>query len=142
MARSRIEWTDYMWNPVTGCTKVSPGCKNRNAGRFARRLRGRAGYARKWRHGSLDRDPLKLRIRRLLAAILTYLPWTCHALVLAWGEIGGRHLLLAGLAPGAARRCMRDAAIDGQCYCFRFVTVDFARPVYEATRYKAREGTS
>lgn len=28
MNRTTIEWTDYTWNPVTGCTKVSQGCKN------------------------------------------------------------------------------------------------------------------
>lgn len=28
MNRTKIEWTDYTWNPVTGCTKVSQGCKN------------------------------------------------------------------------------------------------------------------
>lgn len=28
MAKSAIEWTESAWNPVTGCTKVSPGCKN------------------------------------------------------------------------------------------------------------------
>jgi protein gp37 len=37
---SRIEWTDATWNPVTGCTKVSPGCKNCYAERMARRLQG------------------------------------------------------------------------------------------------------
>ena len=34
-----IEWTDATWNPVTGCTKVSPGCKNCYAERLAFRLR-------------------------------------------------------------------------------------------------------
>lgn len=38
MAESKIEWTDSTWNPVTGCTKVSPGCKNCYAERMARRL--------------------------------------------------------------------------------------------------------
>lgn len=33
-----IEWTDSTWNPVTGCTKVSPGCKNCYAERLATRL--------------------------------------------------------------------------------------------------------
>lgn len=36
--RSAIEWTDATWNPVTGCTKVSPGCKNCYAERLAHRL--------------------------------------------------------------------------------------------------------
>jgi protein gp37 len=35
---SQIEWTDTTWNPVTGCTKVSPGCKFCYAERMARRL--------------------------------------------------------------------------------------------------------
>jgi len=35
---SRIEWTDATWNPVTGCTKISPGCKNCYAHRMAHRL--------------------------------------------------------------------------------------------------------
>lgn len=36
--RSYIEWTKMTWNPVTGCTKVSQGCKNCYAERMARRL--------------------------------------------------------------------------------------------------------
>ena len=40
MARkSKIEWTESTWNPVTGCTKISPGCKNCYAERFALRLK-------------------------------------------------------------------------------------------------------
>ena len=35
---SAIEWTDATWNPVTGCTKISPGCKNCYAHRMAHRL--------------------------------------------------------------------------------------------------------
>src|SRR2546426_2975287 len=38
--RSTIEWTDATWNPVTGCTKVSPGCKHCYALTFAERFRG------------------------------------------------------------------------------------------------------
>ena len=34
-----IEWTDATWNPVTGCTKISPGCKNCYAERLAQRLK-------------------------------------------------------------------------------------------------------
>lgn len=39
MAASRIEWTQSTWNPVTGCSKVSSGCKNCYAERMAKRLR-------------------------------------------------------------------------------------------------------
>ena len=38
MAQSKIEWTESTWNPITGCTKVSPGCKNCYAERMALRL--------------------------------------------------------------------------------------------------------
>jgi protein gp37 len=38
--RSSIEWTDATWNPVRGCTKISPGCKHCYAERFAERFRG------------------------------------------------------------------------------------------------------
>ena len=41
---SSIEWTDSTWNPVTGCTKVSAGCDNCYAERFAERFRGVAGH--------------------------------------------------------------------------------------------------
>ena len=42
--RSKIEWTDATWNPVTGCTKVSPACTNCYAERFAERFRGVPGH--------------------------------------------------------------------------------------------------
>lgn len=42
--QSRIEWTDATWNPVTGCRKVSPGCKFCYAERFAERWRGIPGH--------------------------------------------------------------------------------------------------
>jgi len=35
---SSIEWTEFTWNPVTGCSKISPGCKNCYAERMAMRL--------------------------------------------------------------------------------------------------------
>src|SRR3989338_8410229 len=35
---SKIEWTNETWNPVTGCSKISPGCKNCYADRMAKRL--------------------------------------------------------------------------------------------------------
>lgn len=43
-ANSKIEWTDATWNPVRGCTKVSPGCKHCYAETFAERFRGVRGH--------------------------------------------------------------------------------------------------
>ncbi len=44
--RSRIEWTEHTWNPTTGCTKISPGCKHCYAETMAKRLAamGARGY--------------------------------------------------------------------------------------------------
>ena len=44
---SSIEWTESTWNPLTGCTKISPGCKHCYAERMARRLQamGQPNYA-------------------------------------------------------------------------------------------------
>jgi protein gp37 len=41
---SSIEWTDATWNPVRGCTKISPGCKHCYAETFAERWRGVKGH--------------------------------------------------------------------------------------------------
>jgi protein gp37 len=41
---SAIEWTDATWNPVTGCTEVSPGCDHCYAKTFAERWRGTPGH--------------------------------------------------------------------------------------------------
>jgi len=47
MAKSSIEWTEATWNPITGCTKISPGCANCYAERLAYRLQamGQRNYA-------------------------------------------------------------------------------------------------
>ncbi len=39
ISKSKIEWTDVTWNPVSGCTKRSPGCDHCYAERFAKRLK-------------------------------------------------------------------------------------------------------
>jgi len=46
-SNSSIEWTESTWNPVTGCTKISPGCKHCYAERMAKRLKamGQPNYA-------------------------------------------------------------------------------------------------
>lgn len=60
-ATSAIEWTDSTWNPVTGCTKISDGCDNCYAERFAERWRGvpgnyfRNGFDVELRPGMLGR---------------------------------------------------------------------------------------
>jgi protein gp37 len=54
-----IEWTERTWNPVTGCTKVSPGCDHCYAETFAERWRGIPGHP--YEHGF----DLELRPRRL-----------------------------------------------------------------------------
>ena len=44
-SQSKIEWTDATWNPVRGCTKISPGCKHCYAEVFAERFRHVPGHA-------------------------------------------------------------------------------------------------
>ncbi len=43
--KSSIKWTDATWNPVTGCTKITKGCDNCHAERFAERWRGIRGHS-------------------------------------------------------------------------------------------------
>ena len=59
-----IEWTDATWNPITGCTKVSPACKNCYAERLASRLRAMGSH--RYRNGfavTLQPDQLSLPLR-------------------------------------------------------------------------------
>lgn len=68
---SHIEWTDATWNPVTGCTKVSPGCKFCYAERFAKRLKhmGKARYAEGFKlttHDDLVTLPLRWKAPRMV----------------------------------------------------------------------------
>ena len=63
---SAIEWTEFTWNPVTGCTKVSPGCKNCYALSMANRLHamGAPGYHNGFALSLMDErieQPLKRR---------------------------------------------------------------------------------
>ena len=48
-SRSAIEWTEITWNPVTGCTKISHGCKHCYAERMSRRLQAMGTH--KYREG-------------------------------------------------------------------------------------------
>ncbi|HOV80405.1 MAG TPA: phage Gp37/Gp68 family protein [Bacillota bacterium] len=63
-SNTSIEWTDLTWNPLTGCTKVSLGCKNCYAERFAKRLQamGQPNYRNGFRptiHEHVLELPLK-----------------------------------------------------------------------------------
>lgn len=42
--KSKIEWTEHTWNPVTGCTKISAGCQNCYAENMAKRFGGKDGF--------------------------------------------------------------------------------------------------
>ncbi len=61
---SSIEWTEATWNPVTGCTKISPGCKNCYAERMAKRLKamGQARYRNEFKL-TLQPDVVEVPLR-------------------------------------------------------------------------------
>lgn len=63
---SKIEWTESTWNPLTGCTKISEGCKNCYAERLARRLQamGTPNYSNGFKltlHRHVLQSPLRWR---------------------------------------------------------------------------------
>ncbi len=62
--QSSIEWTDATWNPVTGCTKISPGCKFCYAERMSHRLQamGQHRYRNAFKP-TLQPDVLDLPLR-------------------------------------------------------------------------------
>lgn len=62
MSKSTIEWTDTTWNPLTGCSKISPGCKNCYAESIAERFRGTAGFPEGF-DVTLREDKLKIPLR-------------------------------------------------------------------------------
>ena len=64
MAKTSIEWTETTWNPTTGCTKISAGCKNCYAAVMAKRLQamGQKKYKDGFRltlHPDTLADPFK-----------------------------------------------------------------------------------
>ena len=69
--RSQIEWTDATWNPVRGCTKISPGCAHCYAETFAERFRGvprhpyEQGFDLRLVPGKLE-EPLRWRRPRMI----------------------------------------------------------------------------
>ena len=64
VTNSRIEWTQSTWNPVTGCSKVGPGCDNCYAERMAKRLQSMG--VRRYRNGfkvTLQPDILQIPLK-------------------------------------------------------------------------------
>ena len=69
--KSKIEWTENTWNPVTGCTKISDGCKNCYASRMAYRLEsmGNSKYSKGFEvalHDYCLEDPLQWKKPKLI----------------------------------------------------------------------------
>lgn len=66
MSKTKIDWADMVWNPVTGCSKISEGCQNCYAERMTKRLQLMApkkysqGFAVKCHHEALQ-EPLKIK---------------------------------------------------------------------------------
>lgn len=58
MQKSRIEWTEKVWNPVTGCTKISSGCKNCYAEGMAKRFWGKRKFTDVQCHPNRLQQPL------------------------------------------------------------------------------------
>lgn len=68
---SSIEWTEVTWNPLTGCDKISPGCKNCYAERMAKRLKamGQPNYTNGFRltmHEHMLERPLQWKKSRMV----------------------------------------------------------------------------
>jgi protein gp37 len=71
MAKSKIEWTNTTWNPITGCSKISPGCKFCYAERLSKRLKamGLVKYANVFKvtlHPNSLQAPLQWKSPRLI----------------------------------------------------------------------------
>ncbi|WP_031389099.1 DUF5131 family protein [Kineothrix alysoides] len=71
MNKTKIQWTEMTWNPVTGCTKLSDGCENCYAARMAKRLKamGNPRYINEFEvtvHRDLFNMPLTVRKPRMI----------------------------------------------------------------------------
>jgi protein gp37 len=66
VTKTKIEWTDEVWNPVTGCTKVSPGCDHCYAERLTERFHGPGSFAEVKLHQDKLDAPLRWRRPRMV----------------------------------------------------------------------------
>ena len=100
--QTSIEWTDATWNPVTGCQKISPGCKNCYAARLAPRLqvmgnpRYSNGFSIKLHHDLIDlpkkwKKPRKIFVNSMSDLFHEEIPLEFIQLVFDTIENTGRH---------------------------------------------------
>lgn len=73
--KSKIEWVESTWNPVTGCTKISEGCLNCYAERMAKRLKamGQEKYKNVFNatlHSECLNEPLDLKKPQIILFVL------------------------------------------------------------------------
>ena len=72
MAKTSIEWTEITWNPVTGCTKVSEGCRYCYAETMSRRLQAmklekyKQGFGKIITHPSTLADPYEWKVPKMV----------------------------------------------------------------------------
>ena len=100
--QTNIEWTDATWNPVTGCQKISPGCKNCYAARLAPRLQAMGnprysnGFAINLHHDLIDlpkkwKKPRKVFVNSMSDLFHEEVPLEFIQLVFNTIENTGRH---------------------------------------------------
>lgn len=71
MNKTKIQWTEQTWNPITGCSKISDGCANCYAARMAKRLKamGNPRYKNEFEvamHSDLYDAPLKIKTPKMI----------------------------------------------------------------------------
>lgn len=155
---SAIEWTDATWNPVTGCSKVSPGCAHCYAETFSERWRGVAGHPyeqgfdlRLW-PGRLElplrwRRPRRIFVNSMSDLFHEDIPETYIRAVFEVMEradwhifqvLTKRHERLAELAPSLPwpRHVWAGVSIENNRFAHR---ADFLRKVPTAVRFISAE---
>ena len=122
MTTTKIEWTEQTWNPTTGCTKVSPGCKHCYAEAMAERLRamGVRGYENGFKLSILpERLNEPLRRRKPTMYFVNSMSDLFHVLEdLGNVNLAGIHWAIVGGESGPKARPMKlewVEAIQKQC---------------------------
>ncbi len=155
---TKIEWTDATWNPVTGCHKISPGCKNCYAARLAPRLQamGNRRYANGFEvtlhHDLIDlprkwAKPRRVFVNSMSDLFHTEVPLGFIQSVFATIEMTGRHefqlltkrperaLEIADQVPWPANLWM-GVSVESPAYLHR---VDTLRSIPAQTKFLSLE---